>query len=86
MSIKVCVDPVHYFHCAQCDKLVSRERLASDKLTFCLECSQVLCEGCKKHDHKTIDITPQELNLRLNEAYKNYMPHLFPENSAKTFT
>ena len=81
MSIQICVDPIHYFHCAQCDKLVSRDRKKEDKMRFCLECSQVLCESCQSHEHKTIEVTPEELNTRLNKAYKNYMPHLFPENA-----
>lgn len=81
MSVRVYIDPVHYFHCAKCETLVSRECKKDEKLRFCLECSQVLCSKCKSHEHKTIELTPEEVNHRLNEAYKNYMPHLFPENS-----
>ena len=81
MGTLICIDPVHYFHCAGCEKLQPREREEGEKLKFCLECSKIVCDACQKeHKHKLFEITPKDLNSRLTEAYTNYMPHLFPEN------
>ena len=76
------VDPKAYFHCAECNELQSRERDNNELMRFCIDCSQIVCDKCTaKHNEPHMMISPEELSGRLEDAYKSFMPHLFPENS-----
>ena len=84
MNITIKVDPKSYFHCAECNELQSRERDENELMRFCIECSQIVCDQCiSKHHEPHMMISPKEFNERLEDTFKSFMPHLFPENSKK---
>lgn len=84
MSITIQFDPKAYFHCAECNELQPRSYDKNEKMRFCLECSKIVCKKCTpKHTEKYVMISAEQVNERLEDTFKSFMPHLFPENLEK---